>query len=319
MVHADRIIMQEGKGRAVNGTILGINAEKITVDVKGEAQEIAANVVASTIFEKEPPQLATARNAIEGSRMSEALEALAKIDPKALTRPEMKADFEFFDAVAKASLVQSGIGDSAAATKALTDFIKNHRSSYHYFNVCELYGDLMVQQGKFDLAKKSYETLAKAPWPEYSVKATVSLGMAEVAEKKIDEARKNFESVINKEDDSEGTERLKNIARIGMALCLVGEKKFDEAVKELEGIARESANEDSLFQSTVYNALGSAFEQADKPREAILAYMHTDILFSAARSEHIKALQALSRLWKKVKRNDRGEDVDKRLKELYNI
>lgn len=319
MVQADRITMLEGKGRNVTGSIILINSEKVTVDVRGEKQEIPANIIASTTFEGEPSQLNTARSAVDGSRMTEALEALAKIDPKTLTKPEMKADYDYFKASSLARLVLSGSGNAAEAEKELLAFIKNHKNSYHYYEICELYGDLMVQMGKYDDAKKSYAALSKAPWPEYSLKATVALGIAEINENKIESARKNFESVIKKEDDSDGVNRLKGMAEVGLALCLSAEKKYDEAVKKLEEIARNSANEDSVFQSLIYNSLGKTYAAADKPKEAILAYTHTDILFSSARSEHIKALQELSKLWRKVRRAERGEDIDKRLKTLYNI
>ena len=316
---ADRIIMLEGKGRPVTGSIILITQEKVTVDVKGEKQEIPANIIASTTFDNEPSQLATARNAVLNSRMQEAIDALAKLDPNTLTKDGMKQDYAYFLAYAKTKLVLASGGDATDAEKELLEFIKNHKTSYHYFDICEVYGDLMVQQGRFEDAKKSYAALAKAPWPEYSLKATVSLGMAEVYEKKADAARKNFETVIATTDDSPQTERQKSVAKIGLALCLVVEQKYDESIKALEAIARESGSEDSSFQALVYNSLGSAYDRSDKPRDAVLAYMHTDILFSAARSEHIRALTELARLWKKIQRNDRAEDVASRLKELYNI
>ncbi|MCL2745206.1 MAG: tetratricopeptide repeat protein, partial [Planctomycetaceae bacterium] len=294
-VNADRIYMKEGKGRTVNGKILGINSEKVTVDVSGKKQEIAANIIRSIEFDGEPSSLKTARSNVEDSKMGEALEALSKIDVKTLS-PDMKSDYDYFTAAAKAGLFLSGGGSADDAGKVLSDFIKNQKNSYHFFEVCEVYGDVMVAQEKFELAKKSYEVLAKAPWPEYSLKAKVSLGWAEVAEGKIDDARKNFESVIGSDNKEEEIERVKNIAKIGLTLCLAGEKKYEEAAKELERIGRESIAEDSEFQAMIFNALGSTYEKSGKTKEAILAYLHTDILFSSARSEHIKALQSLSRL-----------------------
>lgn len=318
-VRADRIFTVEGGSRAVTGTVLGISNEKVTVDVSGERREIPANTIRSITFDDEPSQLASARGYVADSNMSAALEALSKVDRNKLPKDGMKADYDYVETAAKAKQVMSGSGNVEDATKALNDFLKNNRNSYRYYEICELYGDFMVQQGKFDLAKRSYETLAKAPWPDYALKANVSLGMADVTENKIEDARKLFESVLASDDDSEQAKSLKSIAKIGLALCQAGEKKFDEAIKTLEEIARSSSSEDMQFQALLFNSLGSAYQQAGKANEAILAYLHTDIMFSSARSEHIKALQALSKLWRQVKRNERADAVDKQLKELYNI
>ena len=312
--------MIEGKGRPVDGSILLITAEKVTILDRGEKQqEIPANIIAWTSFEGEPPELASARTAVNGGRMQEALDSLAKIDQRRLTVDGMKQDYAYFLAYAKAKLVLAGGGDAEDAEKELSNFLRNSRTSYHYYEVCELYGDLMVQLGRFDDAKKSYAVLARAPWPEYNLKATVSLGMAEISEGKGDSAKKNFETVMASTDDSPQAERQKSIAKIGLALCLVADKKYDEAIGALERIAREESSEDSFFQDLVYNSLGSSYAQAGKAHEAALAYMHTDILFSSARSEHIKSLMELYGLWKQIQRVDRAEEVAKRLKDLYNI
>jgi len=321
---ADKVGMIEGKGRPLDGAILLITAEKVTIlDNKEKQQEIPANTVAWTSYEGEPPELATARTAVNGGRMQEAIDALAKIEPKQLTGDGMKGDgmkqdYAYFLAYAKAKLVLAGGGNAEDAEKELSNFLKNFKTSYHYYEICEIYGDMMVQLGRFDDAKKSYDALKKAPWPEYNLKATVSLGMAEISEGKADAAKRNFEAVIASTDESPQAERQKSMAKIGLALCLVADKKYEEAVETLERIARESGSEDALFQAMVYNSLGSAYDQADKPHEAALAYMHTDILFSSARSEHIKSLKELHRLWKKIQRTTRAEEVAKRLKDLYN-
>ncbi|MGL4594380.1 MAG: tetratricopeptide repeat protein [Thermoguttaceae bacterium] len=315
---ADRITMIEGKGRPVTGTIVGIASDKVTIDVSGKTQEIPANQIEATIFEKEPSGLANARTAVIGSRMTEVLTSLEKVDPKELSN-YMKQDYDYFLATAKGRLALSDAGNFADAEKELTAFVKNNKASYHFYEICELYGDVMVAQNKFSDAKNSYEVLIKAPWPEYTLKAQFFLGMAEVRDKKIDAARKNFDAVIAAPDDSEQAQRFKNMAKVGLAICLSEEKKFDESIAALENIAKNSESDDSLFQSLVYNALGSVYNAAGKPREAILAYMHTDILFSSSRREHIQALKELVKLWNTAKRADRSKETEERLKELYNI
>ncbi|MDR0870899.1 MAG: tetratricopeptide repeat protein [Planctomycetaceae bacterium] len=323
-VFADKITVQEGKGKSITGTILLVNAEKIVADVNGQKQEIPANVVLSVVYDKEPPLLNTARSALQDSKMSETLETLAKIDPKTLATPEMKQEYEYFRAAAKARTVLTGLAESGSLTAAdaeqsVDEFLKNNKNSYHYYEVCELYGDLTVQLGKFEAAKMSYSELTKAPWAEYRLKAKTALGVTEVSERKIDAAKKNFEEVIADKDESEQTAKLKKLSNVGLARCLAAEEKYDEAVKKLEDIAAGSGSEDSAFQAALYNALGSVYAQAGKKKEAILAYLYTDILFSAARNEHIKALTELEKLWKEVKRTDRSDAIAQRLKNLYNV
>lgn len=319
---ADRINMIDGRGRAVTGTILLINEEKITVSVRNNQQDIPANIIASTVFDGEPSQLGAARVAFIGSRMSEALELLKSVDPKELTKQGPKQDYEYFKAAAKARMVLAGEGPAsmaAEAEKELADFIRTNRNSYHFYDVCELYGDLMVAMEQADKAKNAYAALAKAPWPEYNLMATVGLGMAELRENKIAEARANFEKIAQSTEDSEQAARPKGLARVGLALCLAAENKTDEAIAALEKIAAETSGEDSGFLARLYNSLGMVYSQAGKPQNAIIAYMHTDLLFATARNEHIAALKALSKLWRDSNREDRAQAVDQQLKTRYNI
>lgn len=324
---ADKITIPDGnRMKNITGTILAVNAEKIIVDVNGQRQEIPAHTVLATVYDKEPPLLNTVRSAVRDSRTSEALEALTKIDRSTLGTPEMRQEFDYFQALTQTRSVFSGSGNADEAENALSGFMKNNKSSYHYYEICELYGDLMVNVNKFDAAKISYTELAKAPWAEYHLKAKVSLGMAEIGEGKIDSARKHFEDVIAELDATQQTEKtetnfakFKGMSQIGWAQCLAAEKKQDEAVAQLVEVAQNYGSEDSAFQSVLYNSLGSIYAQSGKPQEAIRAYLHTDILFFSAKTEHIKALTELSKLWKEVKRPDRANAVAQRLKNLYNV
>ena len=319
VLSADKVALIEGRGRPLEGTIIQITAEQVTLQDKDSQKKYDANNVASTTFGGEPSALNAARLSVNGGRMEEALANLAKVDPKELTSDGMKQDYAYFLAYAKAKLVLSGSGNAEEAKTALEDFRRRHKASYHYYEICEIYGDLMAQLGRFDEAKESYADLAKAPWPAYKLKAQVSLGMTEIFEGKADSARRNFEAVAASTDASPQTERQKSLAAVGLALCLVADKQYDEAIAALEKIAKETGSEDALFQARVYNSLGSAYDQADKPHEAALAYMHTDILFSSARGEHIRSLTELHRLWTKIQRSGRAEEVARRLKDLYKI
>ena len=315
---ADRINLIEG--RPFNGTIVGVTRERVSIDLDNKKEEVAANMIESTVYEGEPSGINAARIAIRNSRMDEALDALSKVDAAKLPdNAYIKQDYAFLLAYVKGQLALTESGDLKEAENAVASFIKDHSRSYHYYEACQLYGDILVTAGKFEQAKKAYDALSKAPWPEYSLKAKVALGNAEISENKIAEARKLFDEVIKAQDDSSQVETQKHLAQVGLSKCLVAENKIDQAVKELEAFIAKTNPENTVLQATIYNALGFAYEKADNAAFAINAYLSVDVLYSGARNEHIAALRSLSLLWRKTGRNDRAEEVEKRLKEMYNL
>lgn len=310
MALSDRIIFRDGKERPVTGKILAISAENVTVEVRGERREIAAPKISATEFDGEPGAIKIARGAFAARRFAEVLERLEKLDAVTLSTLFMQQEFAYFRVAAKTHL------NDAAAFKELEDFVQNHKNSYHYFEICELCGDLATKQGRTKDAKKTYTLLLAAPWPEPQQRARVALGMIELTHNDIQKARQYFESVKNEQSESQANSS-GGKSLVGLALCLAAEEKFEEAILELEKLAE--TKDDAIFSAFVYDSLGSVYERANKPNEAILAYMHTDILFSAAQEEHMRALTALSKLWRQVNKPERAADAEKRLKELYGL
>ena len=312
---ADRITFRDGTTKPLTGSIVTIDADKVTITVRSVQRDIAANTIASTEFDGEPGILKLARTDFLAGRMEEVLERLAKVDAKTLSTLFLKQEAHFLRAAAKGKLALEGKGDTGDAEKELMAFIGNHKTSYHLFDIGELWGELALWQEDFVHAREAFTMLGDAPWHKHRAKWT--LGMIDLRENNVVSAKDHFGSVLHAEEALSG--RLRAQAKGGLALCLAAEKKFDEAVTELAQIADAADNEDSIFSAFVYNSLGATCEKAGKPGEAILAYLHTDILFSAAKEEHVKALTALSKLWREVSRPERAEEVEKKLDELYNI
>ena len=75
-------------------------------------------------------------------------------------------------------------------------FTKNYPDSYHYFQACEIVGDLLVANRSFDQAEEYYAKVAKAPWPDYQMRAGVAIGRALLAHGKNSEALDAFEKVL---------------------------------------------------------------------------------------------------------------------------
>ena len=56
-----------------------------------------------------------------------------------------------------------------------------------------------------------------------------------------------------------------------------------------------------------YNVLGTAQRQAGRTKEALLAFLHVDILYSSVPHAHAEALANLADLWQQLHRSDRAQ------------
>ena len=81
-----------------------------------------------------------------------------------------------------------------------------------------------------------------------------------------------------------------------------------------------SPPEDAAAQAPAYNTLGDCLSApANHPKEALIAYLHTDLLYSKDKAEHPVALLALrSRsLFRQIKQDAKADEFALRLKQEY--
>ena len=66
-----------------------------------------------------------------------------------------------------------------------------------------------------------------------------------------------------------------------------------------------------------YNALGDCLRAANRPKDALLAYLHTDLLYSKDRQEHPRALFQIEKLFRLLKQDGRANEYAQRLRQEY--
>jgi hypothetical protein len=66
-----------------------------------------------------------------------------------------------------------------------------------------------------------------------------------------------------------------------------------------------------------YNALGTAYAKASKKKEAILAFLHTDLLYFQDPDAHAEALYNLANLFQETNKSDRSLEARNTLKQRY--
>jgi len=315
--YADAVIKTEGQAM---GDVVEMTALEVTVEQGGVRTKVPVNEIRAVRYSEEPARLNTARTAIEDGRYEEAVTGLETIKVADLKRAEIKQDVLFYTALAKAYIALAG-SDSKAATEArdlMFEFAKANRGSYHYFKACETIGDLDAALGDNESARKFYEQLAQAPWPDYKMRAGVAIGRTLLAEGKADEALESFQSVLDTEATGESATRQRLAGTLGKARCLAEAGQSDEAVKLIDEVIAQSSPEDVDLNAQAYNALGVAHRKAGRAKDALLAFLHVDVLYFTSPKEHIEALENLVELWEQVQQPERADKARGTLQERYN-
>ena len=305
------------KGIPVSGTITAMSPEKVTIDVQGNPRDFAVNEIVRLTLGDEPAELTKSRELIQNGQLEQAFDELKNVKTDSITRDVVKQDIDYYRAYCQARLALSGNGNAATADDAMFAFVRNNRGSYHVYEATELLGNLAVAQGKFDDAAKRFSFLGKAPWPDFRLRATVNEARALSAQKKFPEALEKYNAILESGDTNPEATRQKMFASVGRAVCLAETGKGEEGVQILEKIIKDNDPKDIALFARTYNALGACHLKAQRSKEARLAYLHVDLLFSADAESHAEALFHLQKLWSEANKADRALAARNLLKERY--
>ncbi len=311
----DRVRLVRG---SENGEVSDMSPLEVTIN-KGlpGSRTIAVNQIKSIQFEGEPPELSQARvNAANGA-YSKALQLLEKIDVGQVRRDFIKQDIEFYQAYCASQLALGGEGQITDAGRQLNLFVRNHPNNFHYLEASEVMGDLLMASGRFENAEKQYAELAKAPWPDYKMRAAVNLGRTLQAQNKHTEAVQQFDAALAMADDGAEAQNQKLLATLGKAVSLADTGKVDQAVGIIQKVIRDADPQQKELHARAYNALGTCYEKAKQTKDALFAFLHVDVLYNNVPEAHAEALAHLVPLWKAVGQEERSRKAREMLQQRY--
>ena len=90
----------------------------------------------------------------------------------------------------------AGDGEIKDAGPKMLAWINANSTSYHYYEACQILGDLRSVLHRYDQASIYYNKLTDSPFPELKMRAGVATGRALLLEKKAAEAQKAFDAVL---------------------------------------------------------------------------------------------------------------------------
>ncbi len=313
---ADQIQMTTGA--RLDGQVTAATPTEVTIDVRGSKRAVAVNEIKHVIFADDPAELRAGRARILVGKYESGLADLKKVNPAEVQREIVRRDLQFYLAYSAGKVALSIGGDKAAATKSMLAFVRAAPTSHHFFQAAELLGDLSVAQGDFGEAIKYYGAISsKAPWPEYKMAAMMAEARALISQGDFAAAQQKYETVAAAKSETKQAKRQILFAQVGRARCLAETGSVDEAITMIEDIIdKDDASDTELF-GRAYNALGDCLLKADKPKDALMAYLHVDVLFYSDPEIHAEALYHLTQLWEQVKNNDRSIAARKLLDQRY--
>ncbi|REK16581.1 MAG: hypothetical protein DWQ37_07670 [Planctomycetota bacterium] len=311
----DRVRLKAGN--EYPGKLVETSPTKVTLEIGATRREFDVNAIETVQFDAEPTELTQARAFVRSGRYVDAGRMLAKVTPTEMRRMEIARDVEFYRSLAAARHSLAGGSSIANAGKMMFNFVRANANSYHYFEACEVLGDLLAALENYAAAESYYGKVAAAPWPEYKLKAAVLMGRAQVGQKKYEAALERFDSVLSSREDSDEAKEHKAAARLGKASALAGSGRSEEAVALIDDIIAQADPKDEALHARAYNLLGSCHQAAGQTQPAILAYLHVDLLYSRFPELHAEALSNLVKLFEADNKASRADEARRMLKDKY--
>ena len=305
----------------VSGTITEMGRFEVSIKRSGgEVVKIPTNEIESIKFNGENPRLSLLRSAVQGGRFEEVIKTCDELSGQNISQVEVKQDLEYYKALALSRLALGGDGDIlAAGSNAMLNFVKTNPGSYHFLDATEIVGDLLVANGKHAMAQEYYGNLEAAPWPDVRMRGAVARGRALQSERKFAEALVVFDkaAILAGDSESEPVEAQKHAALIGKAVCLAETGKPVEAIKMLDKVIDQIEPQRREMHAVAYNGLGRCYRKAGNAKAALMAYLHTDLMYNTFPATHAEALTNLAELWKELGDANRATQAENTLTERY--
>lgn len=315
---ADSIERRGVKG-AISGDITDITKSEVTIKPKTrDAEKIPANEIVRIRWDGEPIKLNAGRGQEERGYLPQALanyqESLA--DVKA-DNPNLKTEVEYLIARTTARMAFADPAKLDEAIKKLQDFQKGHANNFRYFESLLFLGRAQMAKNDYDAAKTTFDQLNQAPWGDYKMSAQIGTARVLLEQQKFDEAMAAFESVIKMPGNSPAETSRRQEALLGKATCLQKQQKHNEAITALNDVIEKVSPEETAIQAEAYVRQGDSLQVLGKTKEAVLAYLHVDLLFQAETDLHAESLYQLWRLSPQIGQPERAGEALARLQADY--
>ena len=309
-------VFVKGSNKAQRGTVAAILRDGVQLKSGANAKAILSGDITKIIFQGDTSELTKGREFTLDGQYEQGLEELEKVDASKL-KPNAKAEAAYYTVLCKAKLALAGRGDKAAAAGEVIKFRQGFQNSWHYFDATKVLGDLALAMNNFPNAVKLYKSLDTSKSPIKRIESVYLLGVTKLAQGDSAGAGADFEKIVKMKADTPEKVRLQTLSNAGKAVALAKAGKGDAGLKLVNGLIEKLNPTDVEMSARIYNAQGASYEASGDTEGAILAYLHTHLMFSTQPDAHAEALSRLVELWPKVGKPERAAEARQELTQRY--
>ncbi|KAA1259677.1 hypothetical protein LF1_22120 [Rubripirellula obstinata] len=309
--------LYEKSGGNVTGEVTATDKKGVQLKKGSSTKTYLSGEILKILFEGDPSGLTKGREFALDGQYDQALEELKKVDSDSIKREVIKADWVFYTAMSQAKLALAGKGAKDAAATAMVSFAGKFRDSWHIFDAAKLLGDLALALNKPENAMSYYKLLSQSQSPDTKVESVYLQGRVNLIEGDDKEALDKFDKIIGIAAGTTSIARIQTLAKAGKAVALTKSGKSGEGLKLVKELIAELNPDDIEMAARIYNAQGASYEASGDKEGAILAYLHTHLMFSSQPDAHAEALLRLIELWPQVGQPQRAAEARGELQQRY--
>lgn len=315
-------VTRKSTDRAAAGKITTVTRTEIVVTpAVGQPTTVPVNDIVDVDWEAAPPSLKLGRSQESGGQFDLALKSYQQASTENTSNDaNLRAEITFSIARVKA---KQALGNSELTADAITElkaFTESNRDHYRFFEAQMLLGEVALAAEDLVTADAAFNAVARAPWNDHQMAAKIGLARIMLQRDDIPGAKAAFDEVAaaNAVDPIEISRKLE--AMLGQAKCLQAQSQHAEAVAILTDVVKQSSDNDTRLQAEAYVRQGESLAAlGDQPKQAVMAYLHVDVVPSLARHSdfHAEALYQLTQLWPTVGQPARAAEAAARLEQQY--
>jgi len=299
-------------GGRVRGQVQSESPSEVVVLLGATTTSVPTDQIQSIRYDGQSASFPLAEARQSSGQLAESAELFKKAAAESSAKPFPYQAALFREAEVLTDLALIEPERMKDARDKLAKFIQAYPAGRHIAGARACLARLQLLAGDFAGAEATIAELAKLP--RGTERAAVLRAKILAKQGKHQAAIVELDRLIA--GYPKGSERHR-AALLAKAESLAGMKQFKQAETLLREVIQANPPEDAAAQAPAYNTLGDCLRAANRPKDALIAYLHTDLLYSKDKEEHPRALHQIAALFRELKQDGRANDFAQRLKVEY--